>query len=102
MFEWYVVRCGSKNKRQSDTCSKEIGLCAQNTLTIRGSVVNMIEGGILYDHLYEYENLHFDSDQNILIGSKHHEANGYKHNLDLLNVTCTSCMFRILQEVNIE
>ena len=27
-FEWYVVRCGSKNGFQKDTCSKEIGLHA--------------------------------------------------------------------------
>ena len=31
-------------------CLREIGLHAQNMLTILGSVVNMIGGG-LYDHL---------------------------------------------------
>ena len=36
MFEWDVVRCGSKNGHQNDTCLKELGLCAQNMLTIIG------------------------------------------------------------------
>ena len=38
-FEWYVVRCGSKN-----ACSKEIGQHAQNMLTILSSLVNMLWG----------------------------------------------------------
>ena len=32
-------------------CLQEIGLCAQNVLTIPSSIVNMIGGGDLYDHL---------------------------------------------------
>ena len=44
MFEWCVVRCGSKNGHQKDMCSKEIGLHAQNLLTIQGSIFNMVEG----------------------------------------------------------
>ena len=28
-FEWYVVRCGSKNEHRKDMCLREIGLCAQ-------------------------------------------------------------------------
>ena len=47
IFEWYVVRCGSKNGHQTDKCF-EIGLCTQNMLTILGSMLNMI--GDLYDH----------------------------------------------------
>ena len=44
LFEWYVVRCSSKNGDQKDMCLKEIGLHAQNMITILGSIVN-ISGG---------------------------------------------------------
>ena len=30
------------------------------------------------------ENLHFDNEYDIHMSSKNHEANGYRHNLDLL------------------
>ena len=39
-----MVRCGSKNGHQKDMCLKEIGLRAQNMLTILGSIVNIIGG----------------------------------------------------------
>ena len=42
IFEWYVVRCGSKNRHPIHMCLKEIGPCAQNMLIILGSIVNMI------------------------------------------------------------
>ena len=42
IFEWYVVWCGSNNKFKKDTCLQEIGLRAQNLITILGSFVNMI------------------------------------------------------------
>ena len=42
--------CGSKNGHQEGVCLKEIGLHAQNMLSILGSMVNMI-GEDLYDHL---------------------------------------------------
>jgi hypothetical protein len=41
VFEWYVVRCGSKNKYQKNMCLKEIGLRAQNMLLIISSRVNI-------------------------------------------------------------
>jgi hypothetical protein len=41
-FEWYVVRCESRNWHQKDMCLKEIRLCAQSALTILGSIMNMI------------------------------------------------------------
>ena len=44
MFEWYVVWCGSKNWHPKEICLNEIGLRAQNMLTILGSRVNMIGG----------------------------------------------------------
>ena len=41
----YVVRCESKNgqkEKEKDTCFIEIGLHAQNMLTILGSIANAI------------------------------------------------------------
>lgn len=43
IFDWSVIRCGSKNKHHNDMCLKEIGLRAQNLLTIQGLVVNIIK-----------------------------------------------------------
>ena len=43
-FDRYVVRCGSKNGFQKDMSLKEIGLGAQNTITILESIVNIIVG----------------------------------------------------------
>ena len=47
IFEWHVLRIGSKNKHQNDMCLKEIGLHAQNTLTILSSKVKII--GLIND-----------------------------------------------------
>jgi hypothetical protein len=44
IFEWCMVRCGSKNGHQNDICLKEFELRAQHLLTILGSID-------LYDHL---------------------------------------------------
>ena len=46
IFEWYAVRCESKNRHQKDMCLKRIGLRAQNMFTILGSIVSMIGGPI--------------------------------------------------------
>ena len=45
IFEWDVVWHGSKNGYRKETCSKEIGLRAQNMITILNPIVNVIEGG---------------------------------------------------------
>ena len=50
IFEWCVVKCGSKNRQQKDKCLKQIGLRAHNLVTILSSVVNIV-GGNLYDHV---------------------------------------------------
>jgi hypothetical protein len=50
IFDWYVIRCGSKNKYQKDMCLKESELHAQNMITILGSIVINIMGDV-YDHL---------------------------------------------------
>ena len=42
-------------------CDQEIGLCAQNMLTILGSILNIIDGD-----LYDNENVHFDKDKIII------------------------------------
>ena len=44
MIGWWVVRCRSKNGHLKDMCLIEIGLCAQNVLTILGSIVNILGG----------------------------------------------------------
>ena len=49
IFQWYVVKCGSKNNHQKGMCFTEIGLQAKNMITILGSIVNTIEGS-LFDH----------------------------------------------------
>ena len=50
IFEWCVVRCGSKNGHQINIRIKEVALRDQNVLTILNWVVNVIEKD-LYDHL---------------------------------------------------
>jgi hypothetical protein len=39
IFEWYMVWCGFKNGYQKDVSLKELGIHAQNMITIRGSIV---------------------------------------------------------------
>ena len=39
-----MVRYGSKNGHEEEMCSEEIGLHPQNSLTILGSMVNIIGG----------------------------------------------------------
>lgn len=50
IFERYVVRCVSKNEYQKDIHLKDIGLCAQNMISIPSSIVDIIGRGV-YDHL---------------------------------------------------
>ena len=61
-IEWGVVGCGSKNKHRKDImCLKEMALCAQNMLTILGSIVNIIGGTYIWP-CDEHKNLHFDDE----------------------------------------
>ena len=48
LFEWCLVRCGSKNGHQKDMCSKEIRLYAQILLTVLDLIVNIIFFGGAY------------------------------------------------------
>ena len=50
ILEWYVIWCGSKNGYQKDMSLKEIGLRAQNMITILGSI-SQHNWGYLYEHL---------------------------------------------------
>jgi hypothetical protein len=50
IFEWCVIMHVSTNGHHNDTCLKEIGLHAQNMITILDSIGNVI-GGDLDDHL---------------------------------------------------
>ena len=45
IFEWYVIRCGSKNGCHEDRCLRKIRLRAQKTITILESIVNINGGG---------------------------------------------------------
>ena len=49
---WYAVGCSSKNGYQKDICLQEIGLYAQNVITILSSIINIIrsEGDFNVDH----------------------------------------------------
>ena len=42
-FEWYVVRCGSKNGYEKDMCLKETRLRIQNMIITLGSIANILE-----------------------------------------------------------
>jgi hypothetical protein len=45
---------------KKNICFNEIGLHAQNTLSILGSLLNMVEG--TYTSTYEHENIHFNTE----------------------------------------
>ena len=74
IFEWYVVRCGSKNEPQKGVW-KSFGLLDQNMLAIVRSIDNMIgkgcegEGGGIWPP-NEHWNLHLDNEQGIQMSSK--------------------------------
>ena len=45
IFEWWAVKCRTKNGHHKNLCLKESRLRAQNLSTILGSIVNIIGGG---------------------------------------------------------
>ena len=88
LFEWYVVRRGSKNGHQNDMCLEEIGLCVQNMSTILSSIINII-GGDLYDHSITTRIFTLIFDTN----SKNYEESGYGFNSSsviLMHKICVS------------
>ena len=42
IFKWYVVRGGSKSSYKKDMCGKEVGIHAQNTMSILNPIVHII------------------------------------------------------------
>ena len=59
--------------------------------------------GVTIWPLRKHKNLHFDNEQDPHMSSNNNEANRYRHDMDLLISSCTSCdVFHILQEVGAE
>ena len=83
-FEWYVVKCGSKNKFQKEMCSKRIGLRAQNMITNLDSLTYIVKDPIRPPH--EHENLRFEDGSNICMTSNKYEQSGYDLDLDFVTI----------------
>ena len=102
-FEWWVGRCGSKNRRPNDICvQKEIGLRAQNLLSILCSIANTIGvGGGGYDHLSRKIYLSLIVND-VHLGSKNCKENGYGFNLEFADhLVRANCVFHVLREVSL-
>ena len=56
-----MVGCGSKNGQSNNICSKEIGLCAQISLIIIDTIVNITKG-FRYNHLIAPRIFNFDNE----------------------------------------
>ena len=81
-----MIRRDSKNKHQKNMCSKEIGLRAQNIVTVLSLIVNTTEKN-LYNHLISTRRFTLIMNKNIHMSSKIYEQNDYDlDNLDLLIV----------------
>lgn len=86
IFEWGVIDYECKNVHKTYMCLKEIGLHAQDVVTIQGSKVNTIMGGggrDVIDHLIALRSFFFYYEQNFPYDSENYEVNGYKHESDL-------------------
>jgi hypothetical protein len=83
---WYVVKCGSKNGHQKDTCyQKKFGLHAQSSTT---NTIFFLLGGDLYDQLMSMRIFIFGDEENIHTNSENYETKGYVHDLEfLINLT---------------
>jgi len=46
LFDWCMDGCKSKNRHHKDVCRKELGVHAQNLLTILDALVTNIEGPV--------------------------------------------------------
>ena len=90
VFEWCVIRHGSKNGYQK-TWLKEIGRRVQNMITIMGLLVDMIERGeggegLIWPFI-EHKHIIFDNKYDISINSKNHEGSGYSLGSYLLTIS---------------
>ena len=61
IFDCYVIWCGSKIEYKKIKCLKEIGLCAQNMITILDTIFNIMKGEGLYNPFDAHKTLHFDN-----------------------------------------
>ena len=94
LFEWCVIRCGSKIKHQKCICLKEIIILhAQNLLIILSSIINIIRKRIF--------NLIMNK-IHVQLSSRNYEKNDKKHNMDLPIIDCANCVFHIPQKVGYE
>ena len=81
-----MARCGFKNGHRKNKCLIEIGVLAQNMLTILESIVNLKgETYIIFQHEIEFSFLTLS--KNIHTGSKHYNENDHMHNLDLIIIS---------------
>ena len=80
-FVWFVVRCGLKNAHQNDICLQDIGLCAENMVTILPSIVNIIEED-LYDHLTIARIFALTMSKIIIQALKTMRQIGYRHDMN--------------------
>ena len=81
---WNLWISGSKNLYKKEMCLREIGLCAQNMLTNKGLLVNIV-GGLIWP-FNEHTNIHFYNKWDNHISSENYEETCYALNLDLLTI----------------
>ena len=92
VFEWYVVTCESKRDIEKTCVFIRYWITYwkyANHSTVAGP--HDLRGGgrsyVLWP-LNEHENRHFDDEWDALTRFERYEANGYRHDLDLLIILC--------------
>ena len=78
-------------KRLWGTCFKEVGARVKNTLTILGSVINMIRGSI-WPFQWAQESSLYKMKQKFIRAPKNYEAHGYGHDLHMLTILHKLCV----------
>ena len=79
-------------------CLNEIGLHAQNMITIVGSIVNIFGGMGLHEHLMSTRILTVDNEEDIHMISENYDESGCGLDLDFVNHVVLSCVFHIIGE----
>jgi hypothetical protein len=85
-FEWYVVWCGIKNEYQKFICLNEVGLRAQNMITILDARTNVMEG--TYMPIMSRIIITLIMMRNIQLRSKNYKESDCGFDLDMLTM-CT-------------
>ena len=88
-------RGGFKDEYQKDIYLKDIELGVQNMITIRGSIINIIEGRVC--PFNEHESLHFGNGYDINVSSCNHEESDF--GLDFRLPSHTNRVLYILGEL---